>query len=82
MQPVSMRLVLTGGARWLLRYLVFNFLFKERTMRDPLTLVTWLLEKVLAVLLAFPRKHGWLIGGLEVFLLSVVACLVVWYFVR
>ncbi|WP_394424951.1 hypothetical protein [Vreelandella stevensii] len=51
-------------------------------MRDPLTLVTWLLEKVLAVLLAFPRKHGWLIGGLEVFLLSVVACLVVWYFVR
>lgn len=67
---------------WILHCLAFKCLFEEREMRDPLTLATWLLEKFLAILLAFPRKHGWLIRYIDVFLLTILILLVAWYFVH
>lgn len=80
----SLHTARTNAARlsWILHCLVFKCLFEEREMRDPLTLATWLLEKFLASLLALPRKHGWLIGCIEVFLLTILILFVAWYFVR
>lgn len=51
-------------------------------MRDPLSLIACLLETFLAILYALPRRHGWLIGGIEIFLMAASVILVVSYLLR